>query len=118
MTDHDSKSPLPLKPVWFHILLAVAEEAAHGYSIRKAVEARTGGKVKLWPTTLYGALSDLSGLGFIVEDDGDDGTDDNLGRIRYSLTELGNRVLAAETDRLETLVFAARAAQGARPQVV
>ena len=118
MNDHDSQSVLPLKPVWFHILLALAEEAAHGYSIRKAVETRTGGSVRLWPTTLYGALSDLSELGFIIEDDGDDGTDDNLGRIRYRLTKLGSRALSAETDRLERLVIAARAAQGARPQAI
>ena len=118
MTDHDSHSFPPLKPVWFHILLAVVEGAAHGYSIRRAVETRTGGKVRLWPATLYGALSDLSEQGFIVEDDGDDGTDDNLGRIRYELTEVGSRLLSAETDRLEGLVIAARAAQASRAQAV
>ena len=118
MTDHDSQSVLPLKPVWFHILLSVAENDAHGYAIRKAVENRTGGKVKLWPTTLYGALSDLSELGFIIEDDRGNGTDDNLGRVRYKLTEVGSRVLSAETDRLERLVIASRAAQDTRPQAV
>ena len=118
MTDHDPPDALPLKPVWFHILLTIAEGGAHGYSIRKAVETRTGGRLKLWPTTLYGALSDLSGLGFIAEDDGVDEKDDNLGRIRYRLTEPGKQVLRAETDRLERLVLAARAAQGPRPQEV
>ncbi len=116
MTDRDPTSALPLKPVWFHILLTVAQGAAHGYAIRKAVEARTDGTIKLWPTTLYGALSDLVALDCIVEDEDGEVAEDNLGRIRYRLTEFGGRVLTAEANRLECLVSATRAAQAALPQ--
>jgi DNA-binding PadR family transcriptional regulator len=116
MTDMDPTPDGPLKPAWFHILLTLAEEPAHGYAIRKAVEARTDGALKLWPTTLYGALSDLCDLAYIVEDPDEEDADDNLGRIRYRLTDVGHRALAAETNRLDALVRAARAAQGARPR--
>ncbi|MGD8277291.1 MAG: helix-turn-helix transcriptional regulator, partial [Gemmatimonadota bacterium] len=56
---------LPLKPAWFHILLALKEGEAHGYAIRERVELRTGGKLRLWPATLYGAVHQLSGEGLI-----------------------------------------------------
>ena len=115
MKQPDLQDELPLKPAWFHVLLTLAEEPAHGYSIRKTVESRTNGKIKLWPTTLYGALSDLTDRGFIVETGGSDQPQDNLGRIRYRLTERGHKVLQAEASRLEALVHAARAAGGVRP---
>jgi DNA-binding PadR family transcriptional regulator len=111
----DVKRALPLKPVWFHILLTLAEGPAHGYAIRKAVEARTEGAVKLWPTTLYGALSDLVDRGYIAEAGGGEEPTDNLGRIDYVLTLSGDRVLEAEVNRLDQLVRAARAARSTRP---
>ena len=101
---------LPLKPAWFHILLTLAEAPTHGYAMRKAVEARTEGKLKLWPATLYGALADLSEAELIEETEGNDS--DNLGKIHYRLTRLGADVLEAEADRLEGLVRATRAARG------
>ena len=116
MTDPLPMADGPLKPAWFHILLTLAEAPAHGYAIRKAVETRTEGSLKLWPTTLYGALSDLCDLGYIAEDPVDGESTDNLGRIRYSLTDVGDRALAAEANRLDALVRAARAARGARPR--
>lgn len=114
MEDPCREAP-PLKPVWFHILLTLAEEPTHGYAIRKRVESRTDGALKLWPTTLYGALADLTERGFVVEDDDESEPQDNLGRIRYRLTEAGDRALEAETDRLADLVRAAKAARAARP---
>lgn len=96
---------LPLKPVWFHVLLAVAAGDRHGYAIRKRVEARTDGRLKLWPTTLYGTLHSLAEEGLLAEVCEEQG-----GRQRrmYRLTDLGEQVLAAETARLEELVEAAR----------
>lgn len=107
------QSFLPLKGVWFQILLTLAEEPRHGYAIRQAVGRRTEGKVRLWPTTLYGALADLSQAGLIEETEEDGKAEDNLGRIRYRLTGLGAQVLDAEAKRLEDLVLQVRAARGA-----
>ncbi len=112
MTPSNAEKLLPLKPTWFHILLTLAEGPTHGYAIRRAVEQRTENQLKLWPTTLYGALSDLSEAALIEEADPDGGADDNLGKIQYCLTELGHEALTAEADRLDALVQATRAAQG------
>ena len=115
MTD-DPQSPasgshLPLKPVWFQILLTLAEGARHGYAIRREVEERTDGKVRLWPTTLYGALGQLEEAQLIVEAAQADATDDDVNRRFYQMTALGHDVLAAEADRLAELVHMARTRQ-------
>lgn len=50
---------LPLKPNWFYILLSLRGQDQHGYGIMQDVLARTSGKVRLWPATLYGTLKRL-----------------------------------------------------------
>ena len=104
---------LPLKPVWFHILITLAEQPAHGYAIRQAVEARTDGQIRLWPTTLYGTLGQLEAAGLIDEIAGA-GSDEAVPRRTYRLSTLGKHVLSAETDRLKHLLDLARAAMGRR----
>jgi DNA-binding PadR family transcriptional regulator len=99
---------LPLKPARFHILLALADGARHGFSIREDVDARTEGAVKLWPATLYGAVRDMTGEGLIEALEGEDDPDDDRRRRYYRLTPLGREVLRAEADRLQSLVDAAR----------
>ena len=111
--DREPAAFLPLKPVWFHILLTLSEQASHGYAIRQAVEARTGGQIRLWPTTLYGSIGQLEDAGLIEEWQPAELQDD-LPRHFYRLTALGRRVLLAETERLEHLVRLARATMGRR----
>jgi len=96
---------LPLKPNWFHILLALTPVEQHGYAIMQAVLERTGGKVRLWPATLYGALKKLTDEGLIEESPTrpEPGADDPR-RKYYRLTSLGRQVLAAESQRLRDLV--------------
>lgn len=108
----DPDRHLPLKTAWFHILLALAEGAAHGYAVRERVEARTDGAVTLWPATLYGALRDLEELGAIEALEGEDDPDDDQRRRYHRLTGLGRALLRAETERLQALVDAARATPG------
>jgi DNA-binding PadR family transcriptional regulator len=105
---------LPLKPAWFHILLALKEGEAHGFAIRERVELRTGGAVRLWPATLYGAVHRLSEEGLIEALEGADDPDDDARRRYYRLTSLGREVLLAEADRLESLVREARSVRVAR----
>jgi DNA-binding PadR family transcriptional regulator len=104
---------LPLTPAWFHILLTLSEQPTHGYAIRQAVDARTGGRLRLWPATLYGSIGELEDAGLIEEWTPSDAPD-ALPRRFYKLTRLGVRVLVAETERLEALVRLARAAVGRR----
>ena len=96
---------VPLKEVSFQLLVAVAGGAHHGYAIRKEVEERTEGAIRLWPTTLYGTLRGLVEDGLLQEQAD---AEDPRGKRCYHLTELGCAVLEAETRRLEGLVRVAR----------
>jgi len=58
---------LPLKPNFFHILVTLAPGEQHGYAIMQEVLERTGGKVRLWPASLYGTLRQLLEAGLIEE---------------------------------------------------
>ncbi len=102
---------LPLKPAWFHILLALADGAQHGYAIRSSVEERTEGRVKLWPATLYGSIRELSQGDLIEALDGPEDPDDDARRRYYRLTPRGSELLRAEADRLQALVDAARSSR-------
>ena len=98
---------LPLTPAFFHVLLAVADEPRHGYAIMQEVEERTGGRVRLGPGTLYGAIKRLRETALIEEGPDPEGGDDR--RRVYHMTALGREVARAEATRLEALVDAARA---------
>ena len=100
-----AESFLPLKTNWFHILLSLASEEQHGYGIMQEVLERSGGKIRLWPATLYGTLKRLIEAGLIEESDERPAAElDDARRRYYRLTKLGRRVLDAETSRLEELV--------------
>jgi DNA-binding PadR family transcriptional regulator len=109
--DQDFKGLLPLKPAWFHILLALADGAQHGYAVRSMVEERTEGRVKLWPATLYGSIRELSDDNLIEALEGPDNPDDDARRQYYRLTSRGSELLRAEADRLQALVDAARSSR-------
>ena len=96
---------LPLKSQWFHILLALSEEARHGSGIVRSVLQQTNGKLRLWPATLYGSLEDLVALGWIEEltDLGERPEGESEKKRFYRITRAGARVLAAEAGRLEAL---------------
>lgn len=86
----------PMKLQWFHILLALSEGRLHGYGIQRSVLERTGGKLRLWPATLYRLLGALEEEGYIEAREGpDDGREDQRCQY-YTLTRAGRRRLQAE----------------------
>jgi DNA-binding PadR family transcriptional regulator len=96
---------LPLKGHWFHILLSLLDGEQHGYGIMQEVLERSGGKVRLWPATLYGSLKRLIKEGLIVESGERPAPElDDARRRYYKLTALGQQVLDLESDRLKQLV--------------
>lgn len=92
----------------FHMMLVLAGGPLHGYAIRKEVEERTDGAIRLWPATLYGTLKELTDRGWIQETEDAGGPDDDPRRRYYVLTVEGRRVLRAEASRLEGLARLAR----------
>lgn len=101
-----SDSLLPLTPIAFEILLALAEEDRHGYAILQAVETRLRGRMPLRTGTLYRALARLVEDELIEEMDGPAGADSR--RRVYRITRHGRTVARAETERLADQVAAAR----------
>ena len=88
----DVRELLPLTPVVFEILIALAAGEQHGYAIMQEVGRRTDGRIDLHAGTL---------------DERPDADDER--RRYYRLTPFGASVARAETERLEEQVAAARA---------
>lgn len=94
---------LPLTPLSFEILLALASAPRHGYSIIKEIERRSAQPMKSSTGTLYLAIQRLRKEGLI------EASGDQRGRRRtYVLTEMGRAVTALEADRMAVLVAEAR----------
>ena len=110
--ERDPHTLLPLTPALFHVLVALADEPRHGYAIIKDVSARTDGRVELGTGTLYGIVKRLLAEGLAVESrTRPPAANDDERRRYYRLTPFGKRVVAAETERLEAMVHAARSTQ-------
>jgi|SRR5687767_12262155 len=101
------ESFLPLTPVAFEILLALADGDRHGYSILQEVETRSGGAVSLHAGTLYRALARLLESDLIEELESPLRGEDERRRY-YRLTARGIAVARAEVGRLEGQLAAAR----------
>jgi DNA-binding PadR family transcriptional regulator len=108
-TDRDPAGCLPLTAAMFHVLVSMVDGDRHGYAIIKDVSARTGGKVDLGTGTLYGIIKRLVADGLAVESTRrQPASNDDPRRKYYKLTPFGRDVVAAETERLEGMIAAAR----------
>ncbi len=99
-----TKSPIRLTPAFFHILLAVVDEASHGYAIMQAVQERTGGAVKLGPGSLYWAIKRLVDADLLEEVRAPSGGVEDERRRFYALTVFGRDVLKREVEILADIV--------------
>jgi DNA-binding PadR family transcriptional regulator len=82
------------------ILLSLAEQPRHGYSILKDVEEMSDGRVVLSTGTLYGALRRLLDEEWIERIDEED---TSRGRQAYRLTSRGRKNLQLEVGRMKHL---------------
>lgn len=103
----NTDSFLPLTPIAFEILLAVADEPRHGYDIMVAIERRTGGRMSPNPGTLYRALDRLARERLLEISENRAGSAGEVKKI-FRLSRLGRVVVAAEAERLADQVGAAR----------
>jgi DNA-binding PadR family transcriptional regulator len=101
---------LPLPPVTFHILVALAEEDRHGYAFMQEVAARTDGAVKLGAGTLYRSVQRMLEQGLVSEITSRAATDSDDERRRYyRITPFGRNVAKAEMRRLAQMLKLGRA---------
>ncbi len=92
--------PLPLTEPVLLILLSLAVQPRHGYSILKDVEEMSDGRVLLSTGTLYGALRRLLEDAWIERFEE---RDSSRGRQAYRLTPQGRRNLQLEVNRMKHL---------------
>ena len=91
---------LPLTEPVLLVLLSLAEQPRHGYSILKDVERMSNGRVMLSTGTLYGALRRLLDQGWIERFEEDESSRD---RRAYRLTSRGRQNLQLEVKRMRQL---------------
>ena len=91
---------LPLTETVLLIMMSLAGQPRHGYSILKDVERMSDGRVVLSTGTLYGALRRL-----LVDDwiERYEERESSRGRQAYRLTSQGRRTLQLEVDRMKHL---------------
>ena len=105
----DTDRRLPLKPLVFQVLLALADGERHGWSLVRYVQQR-GGFGRLMPGNFYRTLRSMLAEGLIDESASRPAAADDDERRRYfQLTPLGQQVASAEARRLEAAVLEARA---------
>jgi DNA-binding PadR family transcriptional regulator len=100
----------PLPGDTFDVLVSLADGDRHGYAILQEIAERTGGRIRLSPSTLYAVIRRLLESELIEElSERPDPADDDERRRYYRLTALGRRVAQAEAARLTRLLADARA---------
>jgi DNA-binding PadR family transcriptional regulator len=105
--------PPALKPAVFHVLLALAEGATHGYAAMQAIREQSGGRIAIGTASFYRHLSKLMDDGLVTEVARPKEDDPRRGAY-YRLTPRGLRALAAERARLASLIAAIDALTPAR----
>lgn len=104
-------SDVRVTPALFHLLLCLAERPKHGYAMMQEIEERSGGTVRLGPSSLYYSLGRLEEARLIRETEVSDTEEGAHGERRryYALTAAGRRRLEAEVSTLEQVLAHARA---------
>lgn len=85
----------------YHVLLALAGRRLHGYAIKDAVLAESGGALAPAAGSLYRVLARLMSSGLVTEvsPGAAAATHPGLTRRYYTLTGAGKKALAAEAGR-------------------
>lgn len=97
--DGANMSNIILTEAVYYILLSV-EKPLHGYGIIKNVEKLSGGRVRLAPGTLYGALNTLKEKHWIEELP----VQTESRKKEYQITYLGKMIVLTEIRRLQDLL--------------
>jgi DNA-binding PadR family transcriptional regulator len=105
----DVQKLLPLKPLVFQVLVALADGERHGWALVRDVQMR-GGFGRIMPGNFYRTLRAMLAEG-LIEESGDRREfreEDDERRRYFQLTPLGLAVAAGEARRLESVLLEAR----------
>jgi len=91
--------------VTFNILFALSLKPRHGYELIQQIQADSGGKIRLGPGALYGAIKQLREEGLIEEMPFED---KSQRRRYYRLTKKGWDQLKGQLEYLDSTVRLAR----------
>jgi DNA-binding PadR family transcriptional regulator len=92
----------------YHVLLALASGALHGYAIAERVAAESGGAQRPRAGSLYRVIARLMSEGLVSESEaGVEAPHPGLARRYYALTAAGRRTLAEEARRLKQVAAVA-----------
>src|SRR5436190_19662069 len=94
---------LPLKPLVFDVLMALADGKRHGWALVREVQQREGGD-RILPGNFYRTLRTLKEDGLIEDAPGDANEDPGERRQYFRLTALGMKVARAEAQRIRALL--------------
>lgn len=97
----------PLTPAVLYILLALSDQPRHGYGIMSEVARLSDEQVSIGPGTLYGTLQRLEEAGLVAECRRAGLAEPR--RRYYRIAGNGKQVLAAELNRLRSVLSAAKA---------
>ena len=99
---------LPLTDLAFGVLLALKDDARHGYALIQQLRQRSG-RAKLRTGTVYAALARLQDQGLVRESKSTRGDGDSDQRRRYFvITSRGLAAAKAEASRLSEILDIAR----------
>jgi DNA-binding PadR family transcriptional regulator len=102
-----------LSPTLVHILLSLADGVRHGYAIKREIEQRTEGAIRLGPASLYESIQRLERAGLIsAASQPAEQTDARPNRRYYRITDGGRAALNLEVRRLAQIVDHARTRSG------
>jgi len=103
-TSDDPLDLLPLSPVVFFVLFALADGEKHGYLIMQEVTVLSDGKLRMGPATLYTTIQRLVDQLLVEETEKEAGDR----RRYYRITGSGGQLLRAELDRQAVVLRLAR----------
>ena len=96
MDAHTRKVYVPMTETGFYILFCLQKER-HGYSITQKVKELTEGQLSISPGTMYGTLAKMEKDGLIAF------VREEEKRKLYQITDLGQKILNLEIQRIERL---------------
>jgi DNA-binding PadR family transcriptional regulator len=99
------RDPNPLSQPALHILLALGDDAKHGYAIMQDIAKESGGRLRLLPGTLYSTMKQLLADRLVEEVGPPRGADSHDERRRYyRVTKRGRLAVESETRRMAMLL--------------